>query len=107
MIEAQIKQVLLNLCLNAIETMQGNGELHVKTCTTENEIIFTVSDNGPGIEEKDLPHIFEPFFTRKEGGTGLGLSISYDIIQNHKGSIEVESQIDHGTTFRIKFPKTP
>ena len=56
--------------------------------------MLTISDNGPGISEEDLPHIFEPFFTRKEGGTGLGLSITYDIIQQHNGSIEVESQLD-------------
>ena len=107
--EDQIKQVILNLCLNAIEAMGGGGVLHVTTLQKQDEKLIpgawlTVSDTGPGIDPELLPNIFEPFFTTKQSGTGLGLAITYEIIQRHHGKIEVESEQGKGSTFRIWLP---
>lgn len=101
----QIKQALLNIILNAIESMPNGGTISIKTMLEEHDYLeIEISDEGCGIAEKDLKHIFDPFYSKKESGTGLGLSISYRIIQNHKGSIEVESEVNKGTIFRIKLP---
>ena len=101
-----IKQVLLNLIFNSIEAMKDGGSLFVKTAYTsgENEVCLTLADTGPGIPSENLINIFDPFFTTKPGGTGLGLAISYDIIQRHKGRIEVNSQVGKGTTFEVRLP---
>jgi len=104
MVGDQMKQVILNLCLNAIETMPGGGQLQVKTRADEDDILLLVADTGPGIEDGDLPHIFEPFYTTKEGGTGLGLSVTYDIVQKHGGRIEVESKLGKGSIFKVMLP---
>ena len=105
-IQDQIKQVILNICLNAVESMHRGGELEVQTKYDSNmnriELIF--SDNGPGIHPEILPNIFDPFITTKEGGTGLGLSITYDIVQRHGGMIDVESQLGKGTKFSVSIP---
>jgi len=111
-----IKQVFLNIILNALDAMPDGGELTITTRlvmvseklllplpeTQQVEIQFT--DTGHGIEKEDLPRIFEPFFTKKTKGTGLGLSISYDIVERHGGTIEVESQPGKGTTFTVRLP---
>ena len=67
-------------------------------------LIIEISDTGCGIDPKDLPHIFDPFFTNKNHGTGLGLSITHEIIRNHNGKIFSESKLGEGTTFRIELP---
>ncbi len=102
----QLKQVILNLSLNAVDAMPNGGQLTISTFTLpETEGLWmTFMDTGQGIATQDLPNIFDPFFTRKAGGTGLGLAISYDIIQHHRGRIEVESAPGQGTTFRIWLP---
>ncbi|VVB85344.1 Methanogenesis regulatory histidine kinase FilI [uncultured archaeon] len=102
----QIQQVLMNLLKNSIQSITENGEIIVKTLAKHDHVEISISDNGCGITRKDLDKIFDPFFTTKEPGegTGLGLSISYGIIKNHKGSIEVESEVGNGTTFTIKLP---
>ena len=66
--------------------------------------IIEISDTGCGINPKDLPRIFDPFFTKKDHGTGLGLSITHEIIKNHNGGILAESELGKGTTFRIELP---
>lgn len=102
---AQLKQALLNLILNAIESMSDGGIISIKTTLRQdNYLEIEISDEGCGIAEKDIKHIFDPFFSTKESGTGLGLSIAYQIIKNHKGKIEVESELGKGTTFRIRLP---
>ena len=107
----QLEQVLVNLFLNAIDAMSDGGELTVKAAlklASENApfIVITVQDNGHGIEPSDLPQIFQPFFSAKKGkGMGLGLPISDRIIKNHGGTIEVESDIGKGATFRIHLPQ--
>jgi signal transduction histidine kinase/PAS domain-containing protein len=106
MIRDQIKQVTLNICLNAIETMPDGGSLSIET-NQENysrEVILSVTDTGPGIAPEVLPYIFDPFVTTKEGGTGLGLAISYDIIRRHNGKIEAHSKPNEGTTFLVWLP---
>jgi len=84
--------------------MKQGGKLAVSTTQTNDTIQITISDTGKGIAQKDIEHIFDPFYTTKEGGTGLGMSIVYGIINEHKGTIEVESKENEGTIFRIKLP---
>ena len=105
-IKDQIRQVILNLCLNAIESMPEGGKLTVSSSLSADsrEFLLTFKDSGPGIPVDILPNIFEPFYTTKEGGTGLGLAISYDIVQRHKGRIEVENVPQGGAIFKIWLP---
>lgn len=106
-IGGQINQVLMNLFINASHAMpKTGGELKIQTYQMKDEIRIIVSDNGSGIKEENLKHIFEPFFTTKPvgEGTGLGMSICYDIIKNHGGNIQVESEEGVGTSFMITLP---
>jgi two-component system, NtrC family, sensor kinase len=109
----QIRQVFLNMVINAIDAMPEGGVLNIETSVEEkslnNEapettVCIRFSDTGVGIAAENLPRLFEPFYTTKEYGSGLGLSISYGIIQNHRGRIQVESQVGLGTTFTIWLP---
>jgi signal transduction histidine kinase len=106
----QLEQVLVNLYLNAIDAMPKGGMLMVEGRFIQHdgkrsEILITVTDTGHGISDMDLQKIFQPFFTAKKGrGMGLGLPICQRIIQNHGGRIEVESQLDKGSTFKIYLP---
>lgn len=105
----QIKQVILNLSLNAIEAMNTGGNLTLTTRTKFDEkqckgVQVLVSDTGIGIEQALIGNIFEPFFTTKQSGTGLGLAITYEIVQRHQGKIEVESELGKGTTFKTWLP---
>ncbi|MDE2008765.1 MAG: histidine kinase, partial [Candidatus Omnitrophica bacterium] len=105
----QLKQALLNLVLNAIDAMPNGGTLTVTTNVIPakagiqyHQYIIEISDTGCGIDPKDLPHIFDPFFSKKEKGTGLGLAITQGIIEKHGGIISVESKLNQGTNFKIK-----
>jgi two-component system NtrC family sensor kinase len=91
---------------NALDAIEGKGKLVITTETQKNKVSISISDSGMGIPEEIRSKIFDPFFTTKEvgKGTGLGLSISYAIIESHNGSLEVESQLDEGTTFIITLP---
>ncbi|HFQ80877.1 MAG TPA: PAS domain-containing sensor histidine kinase, partial [Desulfobacterales bacterium] len=103
----QLNQVFMNLLVNAAHSIADRGEIHLKTWAEADSIYVKISDTGAGIAPEHLSHIFEPFFTTKKvgEGTGLGLSIVYDIItKNHKGDIEVNSEIGGGTTFIIELP---
>jgi two-component system NtrC family sensor kinase len=101
----QLEQVLVNLVLNAQEAMPQGGELTVRTTLHEGVVQLQVSDTGHGISEEEMSRLFKPFYSGKGGtGLGLGLWISYNIIEGHGGSIEVESQVDEGTTFTIHLP---
>lgn len=106
--ENQIKQALLALYMNAVEAMEAEGVLTVRTehRGVEKAIYLYVQDNGKGISEEDMAHIFEPFFTTKSAvkGVGLGLSVVYGIVQNHNADINVKSKVHEGTSFIIKFP---
>lgn len=105
-VEGQIKQVLLNIFQNAADSISGGGQITLTTEAQDSRIIIKIQDTGSGISEDNKKNLFEPFFTTKgtEHGTGLGLSISYGIIQNHGGDIEVESELDRGTTFTVILP---
>jgi signal transduction histidine kinase len=106
--ENEIAQVVLNLANNAADSMPAGGDLRVSTEYDEvaDRICITMNDTGCGIKESDRTRVFEPFFTTKEvgKGTGLGLSICYKIVENHHGSIELDSVLGKGTTFRIQLP---
>jgi len=103
----RLKQVLLNLYLNAIEAMDGEGVVTVTLSRTgrDNGIQITVSDTGPGIRQEDLPHLFDPYFTTKSSGTGLGLAIVHKIIESHNGEIQIKSRPGEGTTVTMVIPR--
>jgi PAS domain S-box-containing protein len=102
----QIEQIFVNLLINAIQAIEEQGEIKIKTWEEDGSIWIAISDTGRGIPQESLSKIFEPFFTTKDvgKGTGLGLSITYEIIQRHKGDITVKSEVGKGTTFTIKIP---
>ena len=99
----KIRQALINILKNALEVLDSGGIISITTGCSDSSVMVAIHDNGPGISEHDLPLIFEPFFTRKGAGTGLGLSITQRIIEEHHGSLTVESE-GSGTTFRIILP---
>ncbi len=102
----RISQVLLNLYLNAVESMKNGGNLFVMLLKNEEKkrVEIRVSDTGTGISDDDLTHIFDPYFTTKASGTGLGLAIVHNIIDAHEGEIKVESRLGQGTTVTILLP---
>jgi two-component system sensor histidine kinase HydH len=102
----QMTQALLNIFLNAMESMDDTGELRLKTALRPEKkgVEISISDTGPGISRENLSKIFDPFFSTKKKGTGLGLAITAKIIEAHKGEITVESEEGKGTTFRIFLP---
>jgi PAS domain S-box-containing protein len=104
----QMSQVLLNLFINAIHAMPDGGALRVNVARKDGTVRMIISDTGCGISEKDLSHIFNPFFTTKEvgKGTGLGLTVVHGIIHEHGGTISVDSKPGQGTTFTIDLPLT-
>ena len=99
-----LEQVLLNLLTNAAEAMTERGEIRVTTAVADGRVRLTVADTGQGIAPEQLAHIFEPFFTTKPSGTGLGLSVTYGIVEDHGGTIDVESTPGQGTRFSLTFP---
>ncbi len=104
----KFQQMMISLLINAIESMSGKseGKIIIRLTKENNEAVIRISDCGIGISEKDIPHIFEPFYTTKElsRGTGLGLSIVYGIVKQHQGRIEIEETSIRGTTFKITLP---
>ena len=104
-----LHQVLMNLLTNAREAMPGGGQIRLETGPTERPgwIRLLVADTGAGIPAEEISKIFDPFFTTKRTGTGLGLSVSYGIIQEHGGTVDVQSRPGAGTSFIISFPTLP
>ena len=107
----RMRQALLNLLGNAVKYNREQGKIHLTLTRHEQGTTLTIQDTGPGISRENLPHLFERFYrvdkarTRgKDSGTGLGLAITHAIIQAHGGTIEVESTLDIGTTFKINLP---
>ena len=103
---AQMKQVVMGLCLNAAEAMPGGGRLSVRTYSEPHggRVVLEVSDTGPGIDAKTMPLIFEPFFTTKGVGRGMGLAAIRGIVDNHGGEIRVASREGEGTTCSVLLP---
>lgn len=97
-------QLLLNLVKNALEAMPEQGTVYIHLYLQNNNAVIEVTDTGKGIPESELDQIFIPFYTTKESGTGLGLSICHKIVQDHEGTIEVESVPNMGTKFTITLP---
>ncbi len=101
----QMQEVFLNLLINAHQSMTKEGKIKIRTQNLPNQFIeIRISDTGIGIEAQHLKNIFMPFFSTKKEGTGLGLSICYNIIKTHGGYIDIETEVNKGTTFIIKLP---
>ncbi|MFH1758044.1 MAG: ATP-binding protein, partial [Pseudomonadota bacterium] len=111
----QIKQVLLNILLNAIQAIEGQGEIWIETRIVhvtrddKNEpfLQIEIRDTGIGISPENTDHVFDPFFSTRPEGSGLGLAISHQIVHEHGGFIDLESEVGKGTSFRINFPLKP
>ncbi len=112
----QLKQVFLNIIMNAVEAMSENMFDCLRTLIISIEkgatinansryLIISFEDTGKGIEQKDIENVFNPFFTTKEEGTGLGLAICYGIVKRHDGEIEIKSMPGKGTCINIKLPQ--
>jgi two-component system, NtrC family, sensor histidine kinase HydH len=100
----QIKQVLINILINAIQAQADGGEISVAEKIEDGKWIGSIHDSGPGMSGEQLDHIFDPFFTTKQKGTGLGLSISYQLVKNNGGLIWATSDPGQGACFHLAFP---
>ncbi|MDA8083754.1 MAG: PAS domain S-box protein [Nitrospiraceae bacterium] len=100
----RVKEAIMNIVTNAIQSLPGSGEIHIRTYVRDAYAVLEVRDTGKGIGEEDLGSIFNPFFTTKASGTGLGLAITHRIIQEHNGTIEVESEVGKGSVFKVLIP---
>ena len=102
----QLNQVFMNLIVNAIQAIDGEGSIRIETRRESDEVIVRIADTGVGIPENDIARVFDPGFTTKGVGvgTGLGLSICYRIVQNHGGRLTVESEEGKGSVFTIAIP---
>jgi len=105
--QQEVKQVLLNVVLNAGQALgPDGGEIQLSTKVLGSEVVVTIEDDGCGIPAEAIERLFDPFFATKPRGegTGLGLVISYEIVRKHGGDIAVESELGRGTTVRIRLP---
>jgi len=100
----KMRRVLNNLMKNAVEAMPNGGKLDISANRINDDIIIVFSDTGVGIQEEQLPSLFDPFYTIKPKGLGLGLAYCKSVVEAHKGSIAVESEVGKGTSFTIKLP---
>jgi len=102
---AELREALINIIFNAVDSMPQGGKLTVKAWQEDNQVVLSVSDTGVGIPDEIKPKIFDPFFSTKgPDGMGLGLSVTYGIITRHGGNIDVESTLGHGSTFYVRLP---
>jgi PAS domain S-box-containing protein len=100
----RVKEAIMNIMTNSVQSVTGSGSISVRTYERGRFAAVEIKDTGRGIPGADLPFIFNPFFTTKVTGTGLGLAITHRIIQEHNGRIEVESEMDKGSVFRVYIP---
>ena len=103
----QLNQVFMNLLVNAAQAIEERGDVAIRTEATVDEVIVHIADSGCGIPSEAIPRIFDPFYTTKDvgQGTGLGLWIAHGIVRKHGGTIDVESELGHGTTFTVRLPR--
>ena len=99
-----INQILINLISNSIKAVASGGRVTIVACSDGDRVCLVISDNGYGIPEDDLPHIFERFFKGKNGGLGLGLAIVQELVSAHGGTVSVRSTTGSGTSFCVKLP---
>jgi two-component system, NtrC family, sensor kinase len=104
----RLSQLFMNVLVNAAQAIEQQGLIKIRTCLTRGAVEVAISDNGCGIAPEYLPRIFDPFFTTKDvgQGTGLGMNIAYNIVRQHKGTIDVTSRPGQGSTFTIRLPVT-
>lgn len=102
----KMRQVLLNVLLNAVQSIDGPGEVSITASAQDNAVVIAVSDTGCGISIEHLKQVFSPFFTTKERGTGLGLAVAAKIVEGHGGAIEAASTLGTGSTFSIRLART-
>jgi two-component system, NtrC family, sensor kinase len=101
----QMERVFINLFTNAVEAMEGEGDLTITVKEEDNSVVIKVADSGKGMSGESLEKIFEPFYTTKDKGTGLGLAIVFNVINKHNGKITIQSEEGKGTAFTITLPK--
>lgn len=101
----QMKQVILNLAINAVQAMTGPGEILISAQPSEASVTISVRDHGPGVDEENLDKVFNPFFTTKETGTGLGLSVVHQIVTQHGGVVNALQNPEGGMTFSLVLPR--
>ncbi len=99
-----LQAALMNLVKNALESMDQGGQLMVRTYTTPKSVALDLIDTGEGVDGNTVMHMFEPFYSTKEGGSGLGLPTAQKIIEAHGGRISVQSEVGRGTKFVLEFP---
>jgi signal transduction histidine kinase len=100
----QVKQVLINILINAIQAQPGGGRIEIRGAVASGTFALSIRDDGPGIPPEQMDSLFEPFFTTKRTGTGLGLAISYQLVKNNGGEIRVESSEGRGACFHLNLP---
>ncbi|KAB2881402.1 response regulator [bacterium] len=105
--DGQIQQILVNLILNSIQSIDDSGKIYIKTILNKEFVDLTIKDTGCGIPQSDLDKMFEPLFTTKPKGIGLGMSIVKMLLESHGGTIQVQSRENIGTTITIKLPLKP
>ena len=103
--ESQLQQVFMNILLNAVEAVGSNGQVTVGTENAGAHMLVFIRDTGMGITQENLSRLFEPFFTTKKNGTGLGLAICQRVIEEHRGKIEIHSELGKGSAFIITLPR--
>ncbi|WP_248511554.1 PAS domain-containing sensor histidine kinase, partial [Sporosarcina sp. NCCP-2222] len=101
----KLKQVILNLCKNAFEAMTAGGTLTISSDEEDGQLILSIGDTGKGMSLQQVNQVFMPFFSSKAGGTGLGLPFVLKTVEEHGGTISVESEVGRGTRFLLKFPR--
>ena len=104
---SQINLAISNLLINSVQAVSERGEIHLFTRASKKNVFIIIQDNGEGISKDHLPKIFDFMFSTKPMGSGLGLSIAKKIISDHHGDITVRSEVNKGTTFRIRLPLSP
>ena len=103
---AKLKIAFLNIIINSVEAMNEDfGRLRISIGERLGEYIVMITDNGSGISDENISRLFEPYFTSKKNGLGLGLASTLNILQSHKGLVEVQTKVDQGTTFTLRFKK--
>jgi signal transduction histidine kinase len=103
----QLREILTNLCMNALEAMKSGGTLHLQLFLSKKHLVAAITDTGTGISKENLPHVLDPFFSTKKTSQnfGLGLSYCYNVMQKHQGTLEITSELGKGTTVFLLFPK--